>query len=54
MLKEKIMTIMLRRYEIRVEGNQRRGRPKKKYMEIVRQNMMACAVDEYMIRDKKG
>lgn len=40
--------------KIRVEGNGRRGRPKKKRIEIIRENTKACRVDEGMVRDREG
>lgn len=39
--------------EMRVEGNWERVRPKRKWMEVIRENIRACGVDEYMIRDRE-
>lgn len=40
--------------EIRIEGNRGRFRRKKKCMEIIREGIGACGVDEDMVRDRKG
>lgn len=39
--------------KIRVEGNRRvRGRPKKKWMEVVGEDTRACGVDKDTVRDR--
>lgn len=35
-----------------IERNRGSGRPKKKWMYIIREHMKSCGVDENMIRDK--
>lgn len=39
--------------EIRVEVNWRRGRLKNKWLEILKEDIRSCGVDENIVRDRK-
>lgn len=39
--------------EIKINGNQGRGKSKKKWMEVIRKDMKACSVNEDMVSNKE-
>lgn len=40
--------------EMRVEGNWRRAKQKKKWVKVIRKDMRVCGVNENTVRDKGG
>lgn len=40
--------------ELKIEGNRRRGRPKKKWMGVIEEDTRVCEINKNMVRDMEG